>query len=125
MGAITEGFGDDKDEPEDKIRRGIFYTFTQATDSIPLINGMITGFAEKAITGKTKYKGNSNVFVAAEKFIDGSKALTDADIKKAAQKYWEASALTLGLPTSGVKEAFYTAEQLFNGEMPSALWGRR
>ena len=127
-GLVTEGFGGaDDDEPEtsDKIRKGVYFAFTQAADSVPVINGMVNGLAEKLITGKTSYRGGSSLYPAFEKAVQGTTALTDADIKKAAGKYAEAAALTLGLPTSGTKEALYAAEQVFNGEAPSALWGRR
>ena len=127
-GLVTEGFGgSDDDEPEtgDKIRKGVYFAFTQAADSVPVINGMVNGLAEKLITGKTSYRGGSSLYPAFEKAVQGTTALTDADIKKAAGKYAEAAALTLGLPTSGTKEALYAAEQVFNGEAPSALWGRR
>jgi len=125
VGAITEGFGDDDDDTSDKVRKGVYYAFTQYTDSVPIINGIVDGVAEKLITGKTSYKGSSSLYTTVEKAAQGSIALSDGDFKKAAGKYAEAAALSLGLPTSGSKEAFYTAEQLFNAEMPSALWGRR
>ena len=125
VGSITEGFGDDDDDTSDKVRKGVYYAFTQYTDSVPIINGIVDGVAEKLITGKTSYKGSSSLYTTVEKAAQGSIALSDGDFKKAAGKYAEAAALSLGLPTSGSKEAFYAAEQLFNAEMPSALWGRR
>jgi len=125
VGAVTQGFGDDDDDTSDKIRRGVYYAFTQYTDSVPIINGIVDGVAEKLITGKTSYKGSTSLYTTVEKAAQGAIALSDGDFKKAAGKYAEAAALSLGLPTSGSKEAFYAAEQLFNGEMPSALWGRR
>ncbi|UTC93074.1 hypothetical protein [Treponema denticola] len=125
VGAITEGFGDDDDDTSDKVRKGVYYAFTQYTDSVPIINGIVDGVAEKLITGKTSYKGSSSLYTTVEKAAQGSIALSDGDFKKAAGKYAEAAALSLGLPTSGSKEVFYAAEQLFNGEWPSALWGRR
>ena len=42
-GLVTEGFGrgDDDDEPStpDKIRKTIYFAFTQGVDSVPVING--------------------------------------------------------------------------------------
>ena len=127
-GLITEGFGGDgDDEPDtaDKVKKTIYFAFTQGTDSVPVINGMVNSLAEKLITGKTSYRGSSSLYPAFEKAVQGTAALRDADIQKAAGRYAEAAALTLGLPTSGTKEAIYAAEQVFNGQMPSALWGRR
>ena len=125
-GLVTEGFGDD-DEPDaaDKVRKTIYYAFTQGTDSVPVINGMVNSLAEKLITGKTSYRGSSSLYPAFEKAVQGTAALRDADIQKAASRYAEAAALTVGLPTSGVKEALYAAEQLLNGQAPSVFWGRR
>ena len=127
-GLVTEGFGSgDDDEPDtaDKVKKTIYFAFTQGTDSVPVINGMVNSLAEKLITGKTSYRGNSSLYPAFEKAVQGTAALRDADIQKAAGRYAEAAALTLGLPTSGTKEAIYAAEQVFNGKAPSALWGRR
>ena len=127
-GLITEGFsGGDDDEPDtaDKVKKTIYFAFTQGTDSVPVINGMVNSLSEKLITGKTSYRGSSSLYPAFEKAVQGTAALRDADIQKAAGRYAEAAALTLGLPTSGTKEAIYAAEQVFNGQVPSALWGRR
>lgn len=126
-GLITEGFGGGDDEPDtaDKVKKTIYFAFTQGTDSVPVINGMVNSLAEKLITGKTSYRGSSSLYPAFEKAVQGTAALRDADIQKAAGRYAEAAALTLGLPTSGTKEAFYAAEQVFTGQVPSAFWGRR
>ena len=127
-GLITEGFGGDgDDEPDtaDKVKKTIYFAFTQGTDSVPVINGMVNSLAEKLITGKTSYRGSSSLYPAFEKAVQGTAALRDADIQKAAGRYAEAAALTLGLPTSGTKEAIRAAEQVFTGQAPSALWGRR
>lgn len=126
-GLVTEGFGGGDDEPDtaDKVKKTIYFAFTQGTDSVPVINGMVTSLSEKLITGKTSYRGSSSLYPAFEKAVQGTAALRDADIQKAASRYAEAAALTLGLPTSGTKEAIYAAEQVFNGKAPSALWGRR
>jgi len=128
-GLVTEGFGggDDEDEPStpDKIRKTIYFAFTQGADSVPVINGMVNSLSEKLITGKTSYRGSTSLYPAFEKAVQGTAALRDADIQKAALRYAEAAALTVGLPTSGTKEAVYAAEQVFNGEAPSAIWGRR
>ncbi|MFC1239707.1 hypothetical protein ACFGOO_09800 [Treponema vincentii] len=126
-GLITEGFGGGDDEPDtaDKVKKTIYFAFTQGTDSVPVINGMVNSLAEKLITGKTSYRGSSSLYPAFEKAVQGTAALRDADIQKAAGRYAEAAALTLGLPTSGTKEAIRAAEQVFNGQVPSALWGRR
>lgn len=127
-GLVTEGFGGgDDDEPDtaDKVRKTIYYAFTQGTDSVPVINGMVSSLSEKLITGKTGYRGSTSLYPAFEKAVQGTAALRDADIQKAALRYAEAAALTLGLPTSGTKEAIRAAEQVFTGHAPSALWGRR
>ena len=126
-GLITEGFGGGDDEPDtaDKVKKTIYFAFTQGTDSVPVINGMVNSLAEKLITGKTSYRGSSSLYPAFEKAVQGTAALRDADIQKAAGRYAEAAALTLGLPTSGTKEAIRAAEQVFTGQAPSALWGRR
>ena len=126
-GLITEGFGGGDDEPDtaDKVKKTIYFAFTQGTDSVPVINGMVTSLSEKLITGKTSYRGSSSLYPAFEKAVQGTAALRDADIQKAAGRYAEAAALTLGLPTSGTKEAIRAAEQVFTGQAPSALWGRR
>lgn len=126
-GLITEGFGGGDDEPDtaDKVKKTIYFAFTQGTDSVPVINGMVNSLAEKLITDKTSYRGSSSLYPAFEKAVQGTAALRDADIQKAAGRYAEAAALTLGLPTSGTKEAFYAAEQVFTGQVPSAFWGRR
>lgn len=127
-GLVTEGFsGGDDDEPDtaDKVKKTIYFAFTQGTDSVPVVNGMVNSLSEKLITGKTSYRGSTSLYPAFEKAVQGTAALRDADIQKAAGRYAEAAALTLGLPTSGTKEAIYAAEQLFTGQAPSALWGRR
>lgn len=125
VGAVTEGFGGDDDDESEAWKKAIYYSLTQFTDAVPLINGDIDSISRKIITGKRAYTSGRSLFSAFEKMKEGTLAVSDGQVKKAAQKYAEAAGLTLGLPTSGTKEALYAAEQVFTGDIPSALWGRR
>lgn len=128
MGVLADGFGGDEDAVE-KLRRFTYYSLTQFTDSAPVVGSMITATAEKVTTGKTGYQGTQDIFPTFTKVKDGVFALTDENYQKAATKFAEGMALSIGLPTSGAKE-LGRAFGIGDGEegldfYPEAFLGRR
>lgn len=129
MGLLADGLGDDDEDEAQKVRNFVWYSTTQFTDSMPVVGSMITATAEKIITGKAGYQTSNDIFPTFTKFKEGTFALTDENYRKAAAKFAEGTALTLGLPTSGAKEAA-RAFGIGDGDgqvefYPEAFLGRR
>jgi hypothetical protein len=118
LGALCEGLGDGDDE--EKLKKLVYYSVTQFTDSVPLVGSLVSSAAEKVITGKTtSYSGNS-VFPAIEKTIQAATSLSQGDWEKAIIRAGEGFGFAVGAPVSGLKEAALTV----TGN-PEALIGRR
>lgn len=129
MGLLADGLGDDDEDEAQKVRNFVWYSTTQFTDSMPVVGSMVTATAEKIITGKAGYQTSNDIFPTFTKFKEGTFALTDENYRKAAAKFAEGTALTLGLPTSGAKEAA-RAFGIGDGDgqvefYPEAFLGRR
>lgn len=129
MGLLADGLGDDDEDEAQKVRNFVWYSTTQFTDSMPIVGSMVTATAEKVITGQAGYQTSNDIFPTFTKVKEGTFALTDENYRKAAAKYAEATALTLGLPTSGAKEAA-RAFGIGDGDgqlefYPEAFMGRR
>ncbi|MCL2832094.1 MAG: hypothetical protein FWD78_02895 [Treponema sp.] len=140
LGLLTEGLGGDDDDEVTKARNLLFYSFTQFTDSVPVIGNSVTWAAGSFVTGKSRWIGNSAPLAVMDKAFQGIGTLgtliwEDEEIKrnKKIQRtislLAEAFGIAAGLPVSGIKELGLTAgigdgdgELNFNWE---ALLGRR
>ena len=128
MGLVCEGLGGDDEDEAEKARKLIYYSTTQFTDSVPVLGAAITSASNRIITGKKGFMSNgTDLFPTFTKLKEGTFALTEGDIKKAAAKLSEGFALSTGLPVSATKELLYasglTADD--NELHPEAFLGRR
>ena len=130
LGVLAKaGSGGDDDDPEDTLREFIYYGMTQFTDSVPIIGGVVSGAAEKAITGKGGRQSTTDMFPALTKYVQAATNAAGGNWEKSAGRFTEGLALTLGLPVSGGKEALHVVG-IGDGDgdlsfHPEALLGRQ
>jgi hypothetical protein len=109
-----------EDETDDqKLKRLLFYTITQASDSIPLVGQDATRVIRRAITGEKEPAMPNTALPGIGDIMDGAYRLTGGDITKGVEKFAIGSGMVLGIPTSGVREISRTL-----GGDPEALLGR-
>lgn len=130
LGVLAKaGSGGDDDDPEDTLKEFIYYGMTQFTDSVPIIGGVVSGVAEKAITGKGGRQSTTDMFPALTKYVQAATNAAGGNWGKSAGRFTEGLALTLGLPVSGGKEALHVVGiGDGDGELsfhPEALLGRQ
>ena len=130
LGVLAKaGSGGDDDDPEDTLKEFIYYGMTQFTDSVPIIGGVVSGAAEKAITGKGGRQSTTDMFPALTKYVQAATNAAGGNWEKSAGRFTEGLALTLGLPVSGGKEALHVVG-IGDGDgdlsfHPEALLGRQ
>lgn len=117
LGLMTEGLKGDDDEPDHS--RWIYWSMSQALDSVPLIGAGVSAVARQAITGEKRQFYASSVFPAADELLSAASRATAGDWDKAAVDFAESVGIGLGLPVSGVKEAIAAPGN------PGRLIGRR
>lgn len=118
LGAVAEGFDDDDDEI-DKLRKWIYWTFTQGTGSIPLIGDQVDEVVKSAITGEKPAFFADDFFPGISKVLKGVGNLTQGEFDKAFENLSKGAGYIYGVPVSGIQEA-YDATQ----EGPQVLLGR-
>lgn len=130
LGVLAKaGSGGDDDDPEDTLKEFIYYGMTQFTDSVPIIGGVVSGAAEKTITGKGGRQSTNDMFPALTKYVQAATNAAGGNWEKSAGRFTEGLALTLGLPVSGGKEALHVVG-IGDGDgylsfHPEALLGRQ
>jgi hypothetical protein len=140
LGLLTGGPDDDDDKEVSAARKLLFYSFTQFTDSVPVMGDGITMIAERLLTGRSRYMGNGSLLPVLEKARlglynlaslpweeDGKKK--EERIRKAVFNSLEAFGIWKGLPVSGLKElGLATGIGDWDGELefnPGAFLGQR
>ncbi|MCQ2125092.1 MAG: hypothetical protein MJZ25_13005 [Fibrobacter sp.] len=127
VSGLLTGDGSD-DEPEEKLKRAVFYATTQFTDSVPVVGQQLTNVVQKVLTGEGYYS-NSTLFPVVDVLTKTVSDVAKDNYAKAAEDFGEGVAYTLGLPVSGTKELLRTFGIGDNEEgldfNPEALWGRR
>jgi hypothetical protein len=118
LGAVAQGFDKDDDEA-DKVRKMIYYSFTQFTDSVPLIGSLVNNVAESLITGDKPYVYPSSFYPATTELMKGVIDLTQANWESAVKNLSEGFGYATGLPVSGTKQVFKAFD-----EGAEALLGR-
>jgi len=118
LGAVAQGFDDD-DEDADKIKKMLYYSFTQFTDSVPLIGSLTNNVAESLITGDKPYVYPSSFYPATTELMKGVIDLTQANWTSAVKNLSEGFGYATGLPVSGTKQIFRAFD-----EGAEALLGR-
>ncbi len=117
VGLVTRGKEDDDEDMKDDF---LFWSFTQATDSVPIVSDLVTAIWHKIATGEKDEVYQSSLYPSAEKAYRGVINVTDGEWQQAARNFGESLGLGLGLPVSGFKELEAMAEI-----GPEALVGRR
>jgi len=118
LGAVMEGHDDDDDEI-DKLRNWIYWSFTQATASVPLIGDIVDNVVEGLITGDKPIYWGDEFFPGLKKVLQGVGYLTTKEIGKGLKNLAEGGGLLTGLPVSGTKQMIKAVN-----EGPGAFVGR-
>lgn len=132
LGVLADGLPDKDDDDkkkQERMRKFLYSSTTQFSDSVPMIGSIVSALDEKLITGKGGWQSGTDLFPTVTKFTQGASSVSKGDWDKTAERFAEGLGLTLGLPVSGTKEA---AEFLGVGDgdgkaevNPGALLGRR
>ena len=118
LGAVAEGH-DEEDDAIDKLRNWIYWSFTQATASVPLVGDVVDNLVESAVTGDKPHVFSDEFFPGISKLFKGAVYLTQADIEKGLKNLAEGGGYITGLPVSGYKQLKKAIT-----EDPGALLGR-
>jgi hypothetical protein len=102
---IKNGLPDDDDDAKN-AKQLIAWSFSQFSDSVPILGNAITTQVEATITGKKPRYFQSEVLPAAETLIKGVGYISRGDFQRGAGELAEGIGLGLGLPVSGSKEAY-------------------
>jgi len=108
----------DDETPEEKTRRLFFWSITQATDSIPIVGEIATGFTQRVITGEKAPSYPDNMFPGVQDFFNGLAQVTEGDMEKAGQSFLNSSVL-LGMPV----QMFRDIKRITEGDL-GAIVGR-
>ena len=105
-GVVTEGLKGkgDNDDPEEIAKKIGYYSTTQFLDSVPIVGGNLDALAKKAITGEGGSMYSSSLWPTFDKYYNGASALVSGDYEKALRNMEQGLFLTIGAPTSGIKE---------------------
>jgi hypothetical protein len=103
--ALKNKWPDDDDDAKN-TKRIIAWSFSQFTDSVPLLGDLITTQMEATLTGEKPRYFQSELLPAAETLIKGVGYITRKDFQKGALELAEGIGLATGLPVSGTKEAY-------------------
>jgi hypothetical protein len=105
LGWTMEGFDGDDDD-EEKLKKVLFWTTQQFTESVPLVGSLASSLAEKAITGDGRVSlTGERLFPQLNSVEKGLSSLANKNIARAVASFVEAFMLSTGLPVSGAKEA--------------------
>jgi hypothetical protein len=120
MGLLTEGLGGDDDDEKKKVaawRQLVYFSFTQASDSVPLLGNDLTNLWSTIMTGRRQYTGTNFFPVITEAAstlnysMKGAEKLSEGDYEAMRKNWFKALgkleagfAYSFGLPQSGLKE---------------------
>lgn len=104
---------------EDEENRYLFWAFTQATESIPLIGMEATRIMRRAITGAKEPMMPDTALPGIGNILDGMYRLTGGEIEKGLIEFATGGGMILGLPVNGIREAYRAT----TGD-PGALMGK-
>lgn len=118
LGAVAEGFDDDDDEI-DKLRKWIYWSFTQGTGSIPLIGDQVDEVIKSAVTGDKPVFFADEFFPGMSKVLKGVGNLTQGEFLKALENLGKGAGYMAGVPVSGIQQVIDATQ-----EGPQVLLGR-
>ncbi len=118
LGAVMEGFDDDDDEIS-KLRKIIYWTFTQGAGSTPLFGQEISEILKEAVTDEKAQFYGDNFYPSLQKILYGAKSLAGGDLQKAAKNLAIGFGYATGSPVSGIQQVIDATQ-----EGPQVLLGR-
>jgi hypothetical protein len=118
LNAITARPPEDETD-EERARRILFYSFTQATESFPLIGSEITRVMKRAVTGQKESLLPSTELPGISNVMDGFYRLSGGEIDKALVEFATGGGMIFGVPVNGAREAYRAA----TGD-PGAIFGK-
>lgn len=112
LGLVQSGFDDD-DDVKDKAKKLAYWSLSQGVGSIPLAGSSIDSLSKYLITGDYDWYINKGVSISPlyDKAIQALIAATGGDGWRALSRSAEAIGIGMGLPVSGIKEAWEVIDQ--------------
>lgn len=118
LGAVAEGYDDDDDEI-DKLRKWLYWSTTQASESVPLVGQHVSSIVKTMITGDKPDFFSDEFFPGMMKIFKGVGYLAQGEFTKALDNLAQGAGYMGGMPVSGIKQAIRTVK-----EGPGAMLGR-
>lgn len=95
---------------EEKLNRLLFWSFTQATDSLPLIGQEATRVMKRAITGEKEPMLPDTALPGISNVLDGMYRLSGGEIERAMVEFATGGGMIMGIPVSGFREVIRAAQ---------------
>jgi|GEM_PF-3740633 len=118
LGAVADGYDDDDDEI-DKLRKWIYWSTTQANESVPLFGNHVSEIIKTLVTGDKPDFFADEFFPGMMKIFKGVGYLAQGELTKALDNLAQGAGYMGGVPVSGIKQAIKTVK-----EGPGAMLGR-
>ena len=118
LGAVADGYDDDDDEI-DKLRKWIYWSTTQASESVPLFGNHVSEIIKTLVTGDKPDFFADEFFPGMMKIFKGVGYLAQGELTKALDNLAQGAGYMGGVPVSGIKQAIKTVK-----EGPGAMLGR-
>ena len=118
LGAVADGYDDDDDEI-DKLRKWIYWSTTQANESVPLFGNHVSEIIKTLVTGDKPDFFADEFFPGMMKIFKGVGYLAKGKFTKALDNLAQGAGYMGGVPVSGIKQAIKTVK-----EGPGAMLGR-
>jgi len=119
LGLLEQGLPEDEDEKE-RFRRMLYYSFAQYADTIPLLGQEANDILYSITTGNRRRPMGETLFPAMAEYSGAIQAVSQQDWEKAIDNFARGVGMSLGAPTSGIREA----GRVLEGDW-QALHGRR
>lgn len=118
LGAVADGYDDDDDEI-DKLRKWLYWSTTQASESVPLVGQHVSSIVKTMITGDKPDFFSDEFFPGMMKIFKGVGYLAQGKFTKALDNLAQGAGYMGGMPVSGIKQVIKTEK-----EGPGAMLGR-
>jgi len=118
LGAVADGYDED-DDLLDKLRKWIYWSFTQGTGSVPLIGDQVDEVVKSLVTGDKPVFFADDFFPGMSKVLKGVGNLTQGEFIKALENLGKGAGYMAGVPVSGIQQAVDAVK-----EGPQVLLGR-
>jgi hypothetical protein len=103
LNALTQGTPP-AETPEEKARRLLFWSITQATDSIPIVGQDATRIARRWVTGEKSPTYPNSALPGVGDLLEGIYKMSGDEWGKGLESFGKGAGMIFGVPTSGIKE---------------------